>query len=130
MAHPPPRNFRRGFAADAAAAEQITALIALTAASAPALLLGDFNITSRSAHYAQFVKAGLVDAFRARGRGRGATLPARVMRLPLRPVARVDYIWHTDDLETLDGWIGAGTGSDHRPVLSRLRLRAFDHNGP
>jgi endonuclease/exonuclease/phosphatase (EEP) superfamily protein YafD len=130
VAHPPPRNFRRGFRKDAAAMDQIATLIELAVARPPAILLGDFNITRYSRHYARLAGAGLADAFSSGGRGPGATLPTRVLGLPLRPVARVDYIWHTADLETLEGWVGDDSGSDHRPVLARLRLQSCNGDKP
>jgi hypothetical protein len=42
--------------------------------------------------------------------------------VPLPPLARVDYIWHTPDLKTLDAWVERGVGSDHRPVFARIDL--------
>ena len=42
------------------------------------------------------------------------------MRLP--PVLRVDYIWHTAELTTLAAWVGGNAGSDHLPVLARMKL--------
>jgi vancomycin resistance protein VanJ len=128
VAHPPPRNYRNGFPVDPATVAQITALIGLATSVAPAVLMGDFNATRRSATYARLAAAGLVDAFGTSGRRRGATLPARWARLPLPPVARVDYIWHTPDLTSLGAWIGKDSGSDHLPVLARLRfLPRHDH---
>jgi endonuclease/exonuclease/phosphatase family metal-dependent hydrolase len=125
VAHPPPRNYRKGFPLDRATVEQITALIGLATGGEPSVLLGDFNATRGSATYARLAGSGLVDAYRVsgrRGRQRGATLPARWARLPLPPLVRVDYIWHTPRLETLESWIGENSGSDHIPVLARLRF--------
>jgi endonuclease/exonuclease/phosphatase family metal-dependent hydrolase len=122
VAHPPPRNYRKGFPVDQATVEQIAALIRLAASGEPTILMGDFNATSRSATYARLVTAGLVDAYRATSRRRGPTLPARWARLPLKPMVRVDYIWHTAHFEAMESWIGMDTGSDHVPVLARLRF--------
>jgi endonuclease/exonuclease/phosphatase family metal-dependent hydrolase len=86
--------------------------------------------------YARFVTAGLVDAFAAAGAGRGWTLPRRVgnaarsqlglRRVPLRPVARVDYIWCTPDVQPETAWVGDDGGSDHLPVGARLVLPLAD----
>lgn len=134
VAHtPPPRLRRQGIVFDTETFTQIERLAALVSGSAPAILVGDFNMTPRHPCHAQLVAAGLVDAHIAAGVGRGATFPLRPGRMrrvdhrmnwvPLPPVARVDYIWHTGDLETLGSWIGKrGAGSDHRPVLARLAL--------
>jgi endonuclease/exonuclease/phosphatase family metal-dependent hydrolase len=75
-----------------------------------------------------------VDAFAAAGSGRGWTLPRRVGRssrfnhamhwLPLRPVARIDYIWCTPGIAVEAAWLGPDAGSDHLPVLARIRLPA------
>jgi endonuclease/exonuclease/phosphatase family metal-dependent hydrolase len=42
--------------------------------------------------------------------------------LPLRPVARVDYIFYTRGLHATAAWLGDDGGSDHLPVLARLEL--------
>ena len=104
------------------------------AADPPAVLLGDLNLTARHPVYARLRGAGLRDAFRDAGRGRGATLPMRPghsgrLRRGWRgprpgpvPLLRVDYVWHTPDLGALDCWVGPDAGSDHLPVLARLAL--------
>jgi endonuclease/exonuclease/phosphatase family metal-dependent hydrolase len=48
---------------------------------------------------------------------RGATWPAN------RPHSQIDHVWIDDRLEAIDGWVGPATGSDHRPVRARLRVR-------
>ncbi len=49
---------------------------------------------------------------------RGATWPAG------RPHSQIDHLWIDDGLEVLDGGIGPATGSDHRAVWARLRVRS------
>jgi vancomycin resistance protein VanJ len=135
VAHPPPprlRGTRVSF--DSMAISQIDALAGLAREHPPAVLLGDFNMTPRNPMYARLVAGGLVDAFAAAGAGRGWTLPRRVgqaarfrhglHRLPLRPVARVDYIWCTPGVNAEAAWVGSDAGSDHLPVLARLALPA------
>jgi vancomycin resistance protein VanJ len=134
VAHPPPPKVGwRGLVFDPPAMAQIAAVARLASSHRPAVLLGDFNMTARHSVYALLRRGGLTDAFGVAGRGRGATLPKRVghiTRVKLRPgwpalvpLARVDYIWHTDDLEALDCWVGEDAGSDHLPVLAQLALR-------
>lgn len=133
VAHPPPPRLNwRGFVFDPVAVAQMDALAAAARAAAPAVVLGDFNLPDRHALYNRLCAAGLVDAFRAAGAGRGSTLPLRpghssrhrlrLPRVPLPPVLRVDYIFHTRELGTEAAWLGPDGGSDHLPVLARLRL--------
>lgn len=137
VAHPPPPRLtgvRFGF--DPQAAAQLAVLAELALEHSPSLLLGDFNMTPRNPVYARFLAAGLVDAFAVGGAGRGWTLPRRVgnaarfqlgfHRVPLRPVARVDYIWCTPGVQPEAAWVGDDGGSDHLPVGARLVLPLTD----
>jgi vancomycin resistance protein VanJ len=131
VAHPLPQRLCRGrMMFDATTVAQIEHLADLAVARASTVLLGDFNMTPRHPGYARLSAAGLIDAHRAVGVGRGSTFPLRAGHtrrfkdrlswVLLPPVARIDYIWHTQDLVTLGCWVGSGAGSDHRPVLARL----------
>jgi endonuclease/exonuclease/phosphatase family metal-dependent hydrolase len=133
VAHPPPprvRGTRLVFDSDTRA--QLSALTSAAIEHAPTVLLGDFNMTRRNVEYARFCSTGLSDAFAVAGVGRGWTLPKRVgyaarfnhqlHRLPLTPMARVDYVWYTAHLTAEAAWVGADAGSDHLPVLARLAL--------
>lgn len=133
LAHPPPPRLSGSHIAfDAATLAQLQGLTELAIQHAPTVLLGDFNMTRRNPRYARFMAAGLVDAFAVAGTGHGWTLPVRLghaarfnhglQRLPLRPVARVDYIWYTPPLHAEVAWVGSDGGSDHLPVLARLSL--------
>jgi endonuclease/exonuclease/phosphatase family metal-dependent hydrolase len=133
VGHPPPPRFRGArMAFDRDALAQLETLASHAMDAAPGVLLGDMNMTPRHHVYAQFVAAGLVDAFAQAGQGRGLTLPVRLgharikhglHRLPLRTVARVDYIWLTPGLRAESAWVGNDGGSDHLPVFARI---AFD----
>jgi vancomycin resistance protein VanJ len=134
VAHPrPPKMRLTGMVFDPVTTDQIDMLARVAVAGAPAVVVGDFNMTIRHARYAHWTAAGLIDAFRAIRRG-GATLPVRVGRsvrmkdrlagFPLRPIVRVDYIWHTTHLVAQAAWVGDDAGSDHLPVLARLALRS------
>jgi endonuclease/exonuclease/phosphatase family metal-dependent hydrolase len=48
---------------------------------------------------------------------RGRTWPAT------RPHSQIDHVWIDDRLHPVAGGIGPATGSDHRPIWARLRVR-------
>lgn len=134
VAHPPPPKLSRGRLVERAGArEQIGGLLAEIAGVAnPLLLLGDLNVTPRHALYRRLAAAGLVDVFRAAGRGRAATYPTRLTtwtpdgyrlrRLPVRPVLRLDYIWVSHHWRPLDAHLGPDAGSDHLPLIATVQL--------
>jgi vancomycin resistance protein VanJ len=127
VAHPPPpRLHRSGVRFAPATLHKLEALARLAVDHAPTVLLGDLNMTRHNPVYTRFLSHGLADAFAVAGVGRGWTLPRRVghglQALPLRPVARVDYIWYTSALHAEAAWVGPDGGSDHLPVLARLAL--------
>ena len=133
VAHPPPPRLRGPrLAFDPLTHSQLATLLELATTYEPSVLLGDLNMTPRNRLYAQFVAAGLVDAFAQAGVGRGWTLPRRIghasriqhglHRVPLRPVARVDYIWCTPGVQVESASLGDDAGSDHLPVIARLAL--------
>ncbi|MGC4192844.1 MAG: endonuclease/exonuclease/phosphatase family protein [Thermomicrobiales bacterium] len=134
LAHPrPPKMRREGIVFDRRSVRQVLRLGSLTLESAPAIMVGDFNMSPRHPLYRRFVQVGLVDSVAVRGTDAGmATFPIRfadawqrgmpVRRLRVPPVMRFDYIWHTREFVTEHAWIGPDTGSDHLPVVARLRL--------
>ncbi len=135
VAHPPPPRYRgtHRLRHNAARHAQIDALLEVALRGEPTVLLGDLNLTDRHRVHRRLRAAGLIDAFAVAGRGRGATLPTYVARwaqvsnplgrLPLIPVLRVDYIWHTPHFRTIAAWRGEHAGSDHLPVFTRLALQ-------
>jgi endonuclease/exonuclease/phosphatase (EEP) superfamily protein YafD len=143
VAHPPPPHlFWTGIRFDPQTWQQIQVLAKLAGESPPAILLGDFNLADWWGEYAYLRATGLQDAFATAGKKPGYTLPLRIgpwrrlktinrmlTWLPLIPVLRVDYIWHTRELNSLDAWVGEDTGSDHLPVLARLALEANSSTG-
>ncbi len=133
VAHPPPPSIHwRGVRHAEETRAQVAALATLTAASAPAVLLGDFNMTVQHALYDHLVAHGLIDAFQTAGTGRGSTLPTRIGYVRsmkrslgwarLMPILRVDYIWLTPDVHVGRAWVGRDVGSDHLPVFARIVL--------
>lgn len=120
VAHPPPpRLHRTGIVPTDHTCRQVRHLVNLAADGEPALLMGDFNMRDSHAMYHTLTGAGLSDAFRTLGK-RGYTFPLRRGPIPLRPVLRLDYIWHTPHLRALDAFIGPDGGSDHLPVLAQM----------
>ncbi len=106
------------------AAADIAALAKLAISGGPAVLLGDFNTTDQSDNYALLTDAGLTDAFRAAGWGLGLTWPrGRLFGVPVPPLVRIDYIWHTQHFDALEAWVGPDNGADHLPVFARLAWR-------
>lgn len=139
VAHPPPPYLTRmGFGFDMQTWHQIRSLARLARENEPSVLLGDFNFAPWSKTYTYMRATGLQDAYTAAGKKSGFTLPKRIgpwkrfllfhrliTWLPLVPVLRVDYIWYSGELNSVDAWVGEDTGSDHLPVLARL---AFEPN--
>lgn len=143
-AHPPPPRpapLRMRF--DANTQAQIHSLAAIAHENAPAMLLGDFNMTDTHGEYSYVSSTGLKDAFKASGQGRGHTLPRRVgpwkrnqwlngmiRWVPLPPMVRIDYVWHTENLRSLDSWVGKDAGSDHMPVLAVMTFTKASASPP
>jgi endonuclease/exonuclease/phosphatase (EEP) superfamily protein YafD len=98
-------------------------LAAVSTETLPVIVGGDFNMSDNSLMYSRIADT-LNDSFRETESGLGTTWPSqtRGRRLPIPPVMRIDYIWHTDVLRTLDVFIGPNNGSDHRPVVATLAL--------
>ncbi len=143
VGHPRPPKIRgRSVKLPFTSHRQVLKLADLAMRSAPAVLLGDFNMHPANPIYGKLVKRGLVDAFAESGEGPQQTFPVRMsraapgfggrqMRLRLRPVLRLDYIWHTPDIRSVATWVGQDVGSDHLPVVSRLAVpRAVEPVSP
>jgi endonuclease/exonuclease/phosphatase family metal-dependent hydrolase len=131
VAHPPPpRIGRNRIHQSALTDQQISGIAAVATRGHPAVLLTDFNRVGWQAAYRQLRQSGLIDAFGTVGSGAGFTLPTRLShlayrghplgRVPLPPLLRVDYVWHTVHFRALASWIGGNAGSDHLPVLAEL----------
>ncbi|MEX2248136.1 MAG: endonuclease/exonuclease/phosphatase family protein [Parvibaculum sp.] len=89
---------------------------------APALAVGDFNLTERSAPYA-YLRRFLRNAHEEAGFGLGATFPAPGRRLGrlLPPMVRIDHIFFNDHfVATNSSVVPDAGGSDHYPIRSRF----------
>jgi len=94
---------------------QVEEMLAILGASErPTVLLGDLNATPERDELAPLF-ARMRDAWTA-GTGAGFTFPAEA------PVRRIDYVFVEGPLTVLESGVVETDGSDHRPVLSRLRL--------
>ncbi len=123
VAHPPsPIAGFTGYRVDRASESDIRTLAAMAADNAPAILMGDFNISDQSDLYDVLPAAGLTDAFHAAGWGFGLTWHIHRVRGArfLPPLVRIDYIWTTPEWLPVRSWVGDHAGSDHRPVLAVL----------
>lgn len=99
----------------------------LAAETRPVLVMGDFNTADSSADYGTFkTTTGLQDTFSEVGFGLGFTFPTNIdisdKRVPFVPVMRLDYVWHSSQWQPLSAWLGGSTGSDHLPLIARLKL--------
>lgn len=121
VAHPPPPRVhpRQGIVPTELGGKQFAQLVRMAAQGEPTILLGDFNMRENQRVYWQLVHAGLIDAFRDVG-GRGFTFPTRRGPVPLRPLLRLDYIWHTSHFKAVGARIGSHAGSDHLPLLADM----------
>jgi endonuclease/exonuclease/phosphatase family metal-dependent hydrolase len=79
----------------------------------PTIVCGDFNDTPMSYSYNQFNKS-LTDAFRNCASGIGSTYVGKV------PAGRIDYIFHTNDLNSSHFVIQDEAYSDHRAISCKI----------
>jgi len=86
---------------------------------APMVMGGDFNATEDHRPFRSLLDKGWTDVHDNKGCGPDLTWPTR--GLPF-PVMRLDHILVTDDFEVLSTEIGEAGGSDHYPVISRIRF--------
>jgi vancomycin resistance protein VanJ len=91
----------------------------------PLILAGDFNLTDRSVAYAHLTER-FGDSFAQVGRGFGYTfMPLRFLR-PAPPIARIDYVFHSEHFTPLEAQVWPEyASSDHRPL--RVLLALHDH---
>lgn len=87
--------------------------------SLPTVMLCDCNLTDTSEAYQQ-LRQGLRDSFQERGQGLGHTIFANGIPFPIQ---RIDYIWHSDEIEAIDAFVAPESGSDHLPIVATLKLR-------
>ncbi|WP_155523522.1 endonuclease/exonuclease/phosphatase family protein [Nodosilinea nodulosa] len=86
--------------------------------SHPTVVACDCNMTDTSQTYAQ-LQGVLSDSFREAGWGLGHTLTVKSVPFPIQ---RVDYLWHTADLQSVNAYVGSDGGSDHRPMIAKMQF--------
>ncbi|NIS79370.1 MAG: hypothetical protein GTO14_03910 [Anaerolineales bacterium] len=80
------------------------------------VLLGDLNAKPDSAEMRLIRDAGLLDSWSEAGVGSGFTYSSR------DPHKRIDWIWHTKDLITVEVQVLQTQASDHFAVVATLDL--------
>ncbi|MBI5667932.1 MAG: endonuclease/exonuclease/phosphatase family protein [Chloroflexi bacterium] len=88
------------------------------------IVAGDFNMSDQTAAYNRLASR-LRDSFRQAGWGLGTSWPVfQVWGLPavLPPLVRLDYIWTSDNIRTVQAWQGKYLGSDHLPLGAAIAL--------
>lgn len=106
-------------------------LVDLARRSSSVILAGDANMSPLSDAY-QIISSELVDSYRQAGFGLGHTFPGSDIPESDRPqiagwyvpawLARIDYIFHSNDWETISSRTARIDGvSDHRGVVSELQ---------
>lgn len=84
----------------------------------PTVIVCDCNMTDTSQTYDQ-LQAILTDSFVEAGWGLGHTLTVKPVPFP---VQRVDYVWHTADLQAVNAYVGGNGGSDHHSMVANLQF--------
>ena len=82
----------------------------------PLIIMCDCNFTDTSQTYSQMRRV-MNDSFHEAGWGFGHTFLGKLF-----PVGRIDYIWLTEDIKTVEAYIGKEASSDHLPVIAELQL--------
>lgn len=86
------------------------------------VLLGDFNTPRGTSITRPLREAGLTEAHEQAGWWRGSTWP-RITVLAWFPGIRLDHVMLRPTLECIEARTGEDFGSDHRPVIARVRWR-------
>lgn len=98
--------------------QELRTVIDIARRAAPALLVGgDFNSTPESGVQREARRGGLRDTWLECGSGDGLTYPAD------RPAKRIDYLYVIGSAACLEAIVLDATASDHRPLLTTVRLR-------
>jgi endonuclease/exonuclease/phosphatase family metal-dependent hydrolase len=93
---------------------QVSTLLEIWDTSERTILLGDMNARPGSEEMNMIAHSGFLDAWAEAGTGSEYTLPAHI------PSVRVDWIWYTLDLQSIETQVLSTTASDHLPVLATI----------
>jgi endonuclease/exonuclease/phosphatase (EEP) superfamily protein YafD len=99
-------------------------LDALKREDLPYIVCGDFNFPDLSPQQSELKRAGAREAHQLAGYGRGATWPVNSVFRYLVPGIRIDHVYLGSALTATKCETGIGRGSDHRPVVVDVALRA------
>lgn len=136
VVHPPSPDVQRSinfYLPDVNHRPEVEMLLSRANSAEPTLLLGDFNLTDQSPVYGLIRSSGYRDAFRQSGFGFGGTFFLRAVPVSKHrylwlwrdpPIARIDYVWHSNHFYALQSWVGPETYSDHKPLFAELQLSA------
>jgi endonuclease/exonuclease/phosphatase family metal-dependent hydrolase len=95
--------------------EQVPVLLSFWDGRPNSVLLGDLNAEPGSEEMGMIAKAGMQDAW-AVGSGHGYTYSSG------DPVKRIDWIWHSEDLQPIAVQVIKTTASDHMPLIAEFEL--------
>jgi endonuclease/exonuclease/phosphatase family metal-dependent hydrolase len=95
---------------------QVPVLLQFWDGQTSSILLGDMNAEPDSTEMKMVAEAGLLDAWDGAGVGSGYTFSST------DPVKRIDWIWHSDNLQPLVVQVVQTQASDHMPVLATFEL--------
>jgi endonuclease/exonuclease/phosphatase (EEP) superfamily protein YafD len=112
----PTRGYRRDVRDESLAAMEVLR----ADVSVPLVVLGDFNATRWNESFRSLLATGLRSAADDVGHGLRTTWKGSG-GIPIEMV--LDHVLVSDEIVTLDTRVGAGVGSDHRPVIADLALR-------
>ena len=96
--------------------EQIETILEAWGGIQPAVLVGDFNARPGWRQIEDLLSAGWVDSWPEAGSGDGFTARSN------DPRHRIDYVFHTPDIDALDAGVIQSQASDHLPVVVDLRI--------
>lgn len=90
----------------------------------PYIVCGDFNFPDLSPQQSALKRAGAREAHQLAGYGRGATWPVNSVFRYIMPGIRIDHVYLGPQLTATRCETGEGRGSDHRPVVVDVAMRA------
>lgn len=93
---------------------QVPILLETWDESSSTILLGDMNAVPETDEMNMISQAGFIDSWVEVGAGNEFTVPA------YDPRVRVDWIWHTEDLKSLETLVISTSASDHLPVIATI----------
>lgn len=93
---------------------QVSTLLEVWDHNERTILLGDMNARPGSGEMDLIAQSGFLDAWAESGSGIEYTLPAHI------PSVKVDWIWHTRDLLSIETRVPSTTASDHLPVITTI----------